>query len=345
MTRNSNKLETFERRLAEAIDSGGLLRRNQSVLVGVSGGPDSVALLHGLVVLAGREGRNYTLTAGHLDHGLRRDSAADADFVADLARRWGIEFIMEHTDAGAQARREGEGLEQAGRTVRYDFLQRAAAQCGAQAVALGHHADDNAETILFRILRGTALRGLSGMKPSRPLGNSGVRLIRPMLGVRRCEVLDYCRRAGLAWREDHTNADTAYRRNFIRHELLPLMRERINPQADEALLRLGAFAAQVEEFLVRQAEELLSRSVSHEDADRILIDVTIFAAAAPVIRATACRVALERLGAPQRDLTAEHLAAMETLLNAPDETVNLPGQFHALRRRNQLIISGPGGRS
>jgi tRNA(Ile)-lysidine synthase len=336
--------DAFERRLAGAIDADGLLAAGQSVLVGVSGGADSVAMLAALRVLAGEAARTYRLTVGHLDHSLRDESAGDAAFVAALARKWGLECITERVDVAAEADRLGEGVEHAARTARYEFFARAARQCGASAVAVAHHADDNAETILFRVLRGTALRGLAGMPVTRSLPaaepeSPALRIIRPMLGFRRREILDYCRARSLEWREDHTNAETVYRRNFLRHQLLPLIREKLNPQADDALLRLGRFAAQTEAYLTAQAEALLGRAVSHRQADRVLLDAAVFADEAPIIRQTAVRLAMESLGAPQRDLTAEHLVATDGLLNVSAGVVNLPGRFEARRRGSQIILA------
>ncbi|MCD4824029.1 MAG: tRNA lysidine(34) synthetase TilS [Phycisphaerae bacterium] len=367
MTSSAANLDPFELRFAEAIDSGELLAAGTKVVVGVSGGADSVALLTGLHALAGQPSRRYELTVAHLDHGLRDESAADAEFVTGMADRWGLRCVIERVETTAEAERLGEGIEHAARSLRYDFFARVAKKCSADAVATAHHADDNVETILFRLLRGTALRGLGGMAAARPLndlrgqagdsssadlpaGEAGesepaggaapaaVSLIRPMLGFRQSEILEYCRRRDMPWREDHTNEDTTYRRNFIRHELLPLIRKHINPQADEALLRLGSLAAETEAFLVAEARRLLEQSVSLGRADKTMLDITMFAPAKPVVRRTALRLVLEQLGAPQRDLSAEHLQAIDALLTEPAATVNLPGGFRAHRKRNQLII-------
>jgi tRNA(Ile)-lysidine synthase len=174
--------DIFEQRLAEAIDVGELLSAGASVLVGVSGGTDSIALLHGLKRLAGQPARAYRLVVGHLDHTLRADSAGDADFVAAQADALGLECIRRQCDVTALAQQQGQGVEQAARMARYRFFREAALACRAQVVAVAHQADDNVETILFRLFRGTALRGLAGMADKRPLPESGIMLVRPMLG-------------------------------------------------------------------------------------------------------------------------------------------------------------------
>lgn len=368
--------------MAAAIDVGGLLRPSARVLVGVSGGMDSVVLLHALTAVAQQIGRGYSLIVAHMDHGIRETSAADAEFVADLAKQLNVPCVVERADVPALARRQGQGVEQAARTARYDFFARVAAQHHADAVAAAHHADDNVETILFRILRGTAMRGLRGMEAKRELrivdcglrieegGGSGklaaglqsvpqspvpspqsrvpspqspIFLIRPLLGFRRDEIHAYAQAANLAWREDHTNDDVRYRRNFLRHELLPLVREKLNDQADDAILRLGELAAQTEVFLTCQAERRLAESVSHEDAEKILLDVTMFTPnpadeTEAILRTTAYRLILDRLGMPQRDMTAEHLAAIDALLRTAGGVVNLPDGVIVRREKIHLLF-------
>jgi len=337
----------LERTLARAIDAEALLQPGRRVLVGVSGGADSVALLHGLCALAGQVNRRYELIVAHLDHALRTESAEDARFVANLADRLGLECILARADVAARARQDGQGTEHAARMERYEFFARSTARCEASAVALAHHADDNVETILFRILRGTGLRGLAGMQAKRELPSSGgAVLVRPMLHLRRAEILDYCHAVKLSWREDHTNADSAYRRNFLRQELLPLVRRRVNDQADEAILRLAGHARLAEAYLTRQAEMLLAKSVAHEDAERILLDAAVLAPSGPdpaeaILRTTAYRITLERLGLGERNLTAEHLAAVDSLLDSVGGAVNLPQGFYARRERGHLLFVRP----
>ncbi len=325
----------FERQLADALDADCLLPSGAKVLVGVSGGADSVAMLVAMHSLA-RRGRNFELVVAHLDHGLRAESSADAEFVAELSANLGVECFIARQDVASLAQQLGEGLEQAARLARFEFFRDTAQQCQAQAIALGHHADDNAETILFRILRGTAWRGLAGISAYRQDGQ--LRIIRPLLGFRRAEILDYCRSRDLSWREDATNAETIHRRNFIRNELLPLIRDRINPQVDEALLRLGSLAGETERFLHSQAREAMENSVVLAEGGKMIIDAKMLAAYSLVVRTTAYRLALTELGMPQRNLTAEHLTNIDALLQASSGVVNLPANFAARRERSHLLI-------
>ncbi len=329
--------EDFEQRLADVIDEAQLIPSGSTVLVGVSGGADSVAMLHAMHCLS-RRGGDFELVVGHLDHSLREESPGDAQFVADLAGRLGLECIVECRDVSAIAADLGEGLEDAARQVRYEFFRKTAKLIQAKTVAVAHHADDNVETILFRILRGTGLRGLTGMAVSRSL-SPDIEIIRPMLSMRRAEIIEYCQRRNLQWREDHTNADIVYRRNFIRNELLPSIRERINSQTEEALLRLGSIAGKAEEFLRGRAQQVLQDSVVHSEPGRVLIDVKMISAAEPIVRTTAIRLALEQVDMPLRGLSTEHLLAIDAMLSGEGKVVNLPNGFSARREKSHIIIS------
>jgi tRNA(Ile)-lysidine synthase len=206
-----------------------LLAPGEAVVAGVSGGPDSTALAHAAAQAGAR------VTVAHLDHGWRPGSAADAEAVAELSRRLRAPFRTER----AEGLRRSEA---AARAARYEFLARVAREVGAAKVAVAHTADDQAETVLMRLIRGAGLDGLAGMPRRRPLV-PGVELVRPLLRVPRARVLAYCREHDLPWLEDETNRDRAWLRNRVRHELLPLLERRFNPRVREALLRTAALLA------------------------------------------------------------------------------------------------------
>ncbi len=207
-----------------------------SVVVAVSGGADSVGLLCGLARLKSAGGR---LSAAHFNHALRgEESDADERFVTALAGRLGLACQVGHWGPGEPEKRSSDGLEAAARGARYHFLQSAAEAAGARYVATAHTADDQVETIVQRIFRGTGLGGLAGMRRARPLGPATT-LIRPLLGFRREEIRDYLHSAGQSWREDSSNARTDATRNWLRHELLPSVQRHVSPAAPAALLRWG----------------------------------------------------------------------------------------------------------
>ncbi len=205
------------------------------VLVGVSGGSDSLALLHGLVAVLGRE---YVVVA-HLNHGLRASSIEDAAFVRETAVSLNLSHYIETIDVAAWAAQHRLSLEEAGRIVRYRFLAEKAQQCGATAVVVGHHADDQAETVLMHLLRGSGLSGLRGMQMVRPMPEAAdLLLIRPFLHTTRAEIESYCKQHNLHPVQDETNQNVDFFRNRIRHQLLPLL-SAYNPRIKSRLQNLS----------------------------------------------------------------------------------------------------------
>jgi len=212
-----SKLVAFEKRHA-------FLPEGARILAAVSGGPDSVCLAHWLSVQARRKALSVKLI--HIHHGLRgREADRDAAFVEDLGKRLGLPVRLVKADVKAAAKKRGLGLEEAGRKERYRILSQYARRGRFQAVATGHQLDDQAETLLLHLLRGVSLEGLGGIPPRRELA-PGVALIRPLLPLTRREVLAYLKVHGLAWREDRTNDDPQFTRNWVRRKVLPLLETR-----------------------------------------------------------------------------------------------------------------------
>ena len=235
-TRESRSLvQRIERATIKAIGE----RSGARILVGVSGGPDSAALLIALRERSERFG--WQLAAGHVDHGIARPAlrAAFASAAEGLAERLAVPFVCTAVDARAEAEREGAGLEAGARRARYRALERMATEEDAAHIAVGHTMDDQAETVLLHLVRGSGLDGLAGMAPLTALPGAGpnaARLLRPLLGVRRAEVLDLCRAWRVAPVDDPANVDRRFTRNRIRHEILPALAA-LNPRIVEALAR------------------------------------------------------------------------------------------------------------
>jgi len=279
-------------RVAEAIRDQGLWQAGDRVAIAVSGGLDSVVLLDLLLATRGRHRGELSVVT--IDHGTRPDSARDAAFVQDLARQQGL--------AVHSARLElGEGASEAAcRRARYAVL----AGLDVERVALAHHRDDQAETVLLRLLRGSGARGLSGMAPRRD------RYVRPLLDVPRADLLDHARRHSLTWREDATNRDPRYLRNRVRHELLPLL-EDLRPGATSTLVRVAEHARADEAFLLTQARCRLPVTEGRL--------VTSDLAAAPVALARRALLDLD----PQ--LTAAQIDAVLAAADRGTGTVHLAG--------------------
>jgi tRNA(Ile)-lysidine synthase len=233
----------------------GLLPSGGGVLAAVSGGADSVVLAHFLAQMARRKG--FRLELFHLNHGLRGNAArADGVSVERLAEKLGCAFTLRKADVRTVARARRTGLEDAGRHERYRLLLERARRGGFAVVATGHHLDDQAETVLLHLLRGTSLAGLGGIAPCRPLG-PGVDLIRPLLALTRAEILLYLKEHDLSWREDASNSDPKFTRNWVRRTLIPLL-ERRAPGVRGRLAEISAAARQA--AASRSAKTLAERS-------------------------------------------------------------------------------------
>jgi tRNA(Ile)-lysidine synthase len=263
-------LSEFARRTLGAVRDAGWPSPGARWLLATSGGPDSTALAAALAELRAAGELPVALRVAHLDHAIRSESAAEAEWVARLADRLGLEFVAGRADVPALRARERLSLEAAARQARMAFLERAALDWGAACVLTGHTADDQAETVLFRILRGTGLKGLGGIPAARPISEKspGILLVRPLLGLTRQEVLAYLAGRGLEYLTDRSNFDVEHQaRARIRHQLLPEMERSLGPGVRGALVRLAAQAREAYASLRAAAEERLKSAAGEVQRD------------------------------------------------------------------------------
>lgn len=290
-----------------------------TLLVAVSGGRDSVCLLHYLASLP----RDFAVAAAHLDHGQRPTAGRDVAFVRSLCQKLEIPCYVERADVPALARQWGVGLEEAGRRARYDFFLRTAETIGAQRIATAHHADDQAETVLLNLLRGTGPQGLAGIPPVR--GN----IVRPLLQTTRREIEAYLREHDLTWVEDETNQDEALRRNLLRRQLMPQL-EQLHGGAAKNICRAAELLRQEDSFLDELAAAYLPPEGTAVQRTRLL-------SAPPVLRLRALRLLADRLPVGKKDFTAAHYRAMSSLLERGG-VLELPGRARALCRGDTLRL-------
>jgi len=279
-------------------------------IVAVSGGADSVALLLGLVRVAPPRAR---LIVAHACHDLRPEATGDRDFVAGLAARLGLPCESRPLAVRDDTEGRGEGLEARARRLRYAFFIDAAHGHGARHVIVGHTADDQAETILHRALRGTGLAGLAGMRRCRGLAD-GVALLRPLLDLPRTLGREYLTAEGELWREDVTNDDRRFARNLLRHELLARATRGPYPAAVAALARLGRHAAVVSAALTSAAERLLEVHAERHADGRIVLDAAALAGLDRHLVAQIAVAVWEREGWPLCDMSARHYEAVADLV-------------------------------
>jgi tRNA(Ile)-lysidine synthase len=302
------------------------------IVVGLSGGADSVALLDSLATLAPPLG--VRLVAAHLDHGLREDSAEDAGFCAELCARLGVPFRSGRADVRARARRDGGGLEEAARLERYAFLRSVLRETRSRYVAVAHTRDDQAETLLLRLLRGSGRRGLSAMR-----ARSGD-VLRPMLDVSRDDVRAHLAARGLPWREDPSNADPALLRNRVRHELLPYLESRFNPKLREGLARTAGLVAEESDVLERLAADLSTRA-ARRAGEAVVLNARELAAAPAAVARLVVRGALAEAGGLRR-VGSVHVDRVLALARKPSSgrRLPLPGGREALFRFGEVWIGG-----
>ena len=317
-------------RFARHVAVRGLWSAGDRLLVAVSGGLDSTVLLHLLRFGPGLP--TATVRAAHLDHAMRAGSAGDADWVRGLCRAWGIELVEARLESGPAS-------EASAREARHGFLERAASEGGEALVLTAHHADDQAETVLFRALRGTGVRGLRGIPERRG------RWLRPLLPFWREELEAYARSARLAARPDPSNLDPRWARNVLRHEILPRAEAAVAPGARRALVRLARLAAAQEAAWASLLSGLLDAVVEEEDGGRIVVARQGFLAYAPAVRARLLRALVRRLGGGLDE--AGTRAALEfTSSGASGRCHPLPGGLGLRREFDRLVLSSaePTGR-
>jgi tRNA(Ile)-lysidine synthase len=277
-----------------------LPERERRIIIAVSGGPDSLCLADAALAVAPKHGLHPVIA--HLDHGLRGEaSRADAEFVRAFAAERNVPCVVECADVRALAAERKLSIEVAAREARYAFLARAAEAHGASLVALAHHADDQAETVLFRLLRGTGLAGLRGMQPRGPLpGAPALIALRPLLRVTRAEIEQYCRECKLQPRRDATNDELHQARNRIRHELLPLL-EQYNPNIRSALTRLADTVAS-DLDIVQEATRAAFERIATVDESAITVDRIAWRALSPGLQRETLREVARRLKGDTTDL-------------------------------------------
>ncbi len=328
--------EALESKALQFIREHCLIPGNGRLVVAVSGGPDSVCLLHLLITL--REELHLELHIAHLNHRLRgAESDADAQYVAQLAARFGVTATIAGRDVKAYQAGQHQSLEEAAREVRYTFLAEVARAIGADRVAVGHTADDNVETVLMHLIRGSGTRGLCGLQPvtqwqhaagsltaaPSELWQAGLTIIRPLLGISRQETEAYCQRYNLAPRLDSSNLSLSPLRNRIRLELLPRLKE-YNPRVADALRRTARIAS--DDIAVIDSESARWwQKITRKEGEVISLDKREFLQLPASLQRNLLRLAVESLIGSLKDIEARHIEGIMGVLTRPaGKRLNLP---------------------
>lgn len=331
-------MHEFEEKVAVFCDSRALFAGSPRVLVALSGGGDSVAMLCCLAVLKDRFG--LALEAAHLNHALRGgESEGDEAFCRELCGSLGIPLTVERLAEGGLAACP-ESLETAARLARREFFRSLADRNGCGRIATGHTRDDQAETLLQRIIRGTGPAGLGGILPL-----AGRRWVRPLLGVGRDEARGYLRDRGVSWREDSSNRDAGFFRNRIRHVLIPLLEERFSPAVIDSLVRLAELARTQEDYLEETARGALRKCCIYKGLDKILLDTPTFVGYHITLRQRMVRYCLAALEGEGRDTDLEEIESVLSLVASGrgDRDITTRIRFGVGKGVAAFVVRGDGG--
>jgi len=319
-------------RVSRNIRQRQLFRTDDTLVVAISGGADSTALLDLLTRLPGY---NLHLIAAHLNHCLRgADSDDDQEFCRSLAERYAIPFETVKIDVKQLSEKQGLNLEDAGRQARIQLLDRLRNEYGASAVVLAHHADDQAETVLMRLLRGSGMTGLSGMAHCNQRG-----YVRPLLDIPRADIEQYLRERGLGWREDASNRDESFLRNRIRHQLLPILEE-YNPAIRSCLASNASILGDEEALLLELTEQSFAASF-HKENESIVSTISQLTSLHPALLRRVLRHALKTLTGTLEGISQRHILAICTMIatERPNARLALPHGMTAIREYDLLRLT------
>jgi tRNA(Ile)-lysidine synthase len=316
------------------ITTYGMLKPEHSVVIGVSGGPDSVALLHILLELAPR--LSLRLGVAHLNHCLRRnDSDKDAQFVETLARKFDLPCYIHKKDVRNYQIKNRLSLEEAARSVRYEFLNNIAKTKGYNRIAIGHHSDDNAELVLMNLFRGSGTLGLSGIPPVR-----GDKIIRPLIQVGRSELVEFLDQNNLKYVSDASNKDTRYLRNRVRHNLIPLLKTDYNPKISEILNRLSSIIKSEEEWLEDMVCPFFEKAVLHTQEDHIILFIQMVNRYPEALQRRIIRMAIQKIKGNLRRIRFVNIDSVIDLLRKVSAygNIDLPDRIRIQKNRDKLYI-------
>jgi len=333
-------LSEFENKVAGFIKADGLCESADKILLAVSGGADSTALLYAIQALKAKGVLNAELMCAHINHQLRGTEAErDEDFVVAQAGELNLQVTTKRVDVRGFARKNKLSIETAARKLRIERLVDIAKTSNCKWVATAHQKNDNAETILHRLLRGTGFRGLGGIRPVQGF-DSDIKFVRPLLCVGREEIIEYLKERNLKWRTDHTNYDCTYRRNYIRHRLIPALQQDCTGSVVEELFELSR-SAQRFYSLVRSYAEKAWLQLAECDSSNVKLNLQKFLAESPAVKVELVRRSLNILGSGERDLTRGHFKRVLQLAEQRigNKRIELSGGFVVCYGYGELIFA------
>ena len=341
---NSSTVTAFQQQFADAWPPR--IWTQHRVLIAVSGGPDSVALLQAAHSLSFQtRGDVENLAVAHVNHGLRgRDSDDDQEFVEALAKSLAVPVFSQRLDANALTKNAPDGLEAATREARYQVLFRIAHEIGARYLATGHTHDDQIETVLFRLFRGTGVAGMAGIPAIRRI-DDGLSIVRPMLGLRKAQIGSYLAELGQKACADVSNRDVNFAaRNWIRHELLPMIRAKFGDKIDTSIAQMSIVANEYHQYLTSQAERLADEAVFVAQPNLLILRKDAFTDRPPVLVQVTLQRIWDRQRWPEQEMGFDQWRRLIGLLLETSDAqspIDIPGQIHVADRGGELHFTRP----
>jgi len=336
MDKQGKRIEVYVLKTVEqTIKEYSMLQEEDNVLVGVSGGPDSIALLHVLSKISPKF--SFRLGIAHLNHGIRgKDSDKDAAFVLSFAKHLNIPCYIEAADVQRYRRNHKLSLEQAARRVRYDFFHRLSKIYQFNKIALGHHLDDNTEMILMALFRGSGPLGLSGIPPIRDN-----KIVRPLIRLTKSEIKEYLNASQLKFVIDRTNQDIRYLRNRIRHQLIPLLKDQYNPKISESLNRLAGIIRSEENWVKQFINPLYGSSVLKSGDMELTLFIPHLKCNHPAAKRRIVRMAIERVKGNLKRITFNHVDMIIRLMESGPGwgRLDLPDRILVRRNADRMVFS------
>lgn len=335
MSQTQKMDDTFTREINNTISQFDMIREKETILMGVSGGPDSVALVRVLIGLRKIHHIN-ALGIAHLNHGLRGDeSLRDENFVRNLAQSFSLPFFLKKMDIKTLSEKEHLSVEEAGRNARYEFFTKLAKNHGFTKIATGHNRDDNAEMVLMNILRGSGPRGLSGIPPVREN-----QFIRPLIQMPKTRILNFLKKKKQAFVLDSSNTDPSYLRNKIRHNLIPMLEQEFNPETKSCLDRLSQILRLENDFLDNQADQIFHACVIKQDKAFIALSIEKLTSNHPAL---VNRVLRQAIAWAKKDLKRITLAHIQDILvfiarSESGKSLDLPGKIRVYKKQDMLYF-------
>lgn len=293
----------MKNKVIETIKNYNLIENGDKLVLGVSGGPDSIAMLNILneIKMDRKIDLNFNIIVAHINHMIRKEATEDEKFVKDFCKKKNIEFYSKSIDVQKLANTNKIGTEEAGRLARYDFFEEVLEKTNANKIAIAHNKNDKAETIIMNFMRGSGISGLKGIEAKRK------RYIRPLIECERIEIEDYCEKNNLQPRIDKTNLENNYTRNKIRNIVIPYIKEEFNPNIISTLSRLAELATEEEEYMEKQVENTYKKLLLEESEEQIVLELKQFNKEEKVIKSRIILYAIARIFGSSKGIEKIHI--------------------------------------